>query len=163
MLINILYVCFAAMFLTIVFTICGINLFIQMITVNMHLTRPPRVVPKWLKIMRNCLSLRIACRDNVEQQTTDREAPLSDLQVSVVAQRQADKMSPAGADTALIDEIRVLSKKVKSDAEDNALSEEWKSIADFVNAFFLCLSVIAQILTATVCFGIFPILDYSPM
>ena len=151
------------MFLTCVFSICGINLFIQMITVKMHLTRPPRAVPQWLKTLRNCLSLRFACRDNIEQQTTNREVPLSDLQVSAVAQKQVDKKSPAGTDAALIAEIRVLSKKVKSDAEDDALSDEWKSFADFFNTFFLCLSMTAQLITAAVCFGIIPILDHSPI
>ena len=146
------------MFLTIVFSICGINLFIQMITVNMHLTRPPKAVPKWLKNLKSFLSCHFKCRDLI----TDEKPILPEVQDPSLTQKQEDKTSAAGPDAKLVDEIRVLSNKVKSDEEEDALSEEWKSIADFFNTFFFYLSMTAQMVTATVCFAILPALDYSP-
>ena len=160
---HIAFLYIVAIYLSIIFTTCGLNLLIQMITVNLHHVRPLRAVPKWIQLVNNCLSFRCDCfKCKALTDVTPENRQISDVQLYTVdpnTTKQADDNSAARTDAGLLDEIRVWRKKVKCDEEEAALSEEWKSVAHHLNRLFLFVCIATQIIIALLCFVVLPNAD----
>ena len=83
------------------------------------------------------------------------QMPMDDLEFnSTEYTKNTNSMKTAGV--AAMKEIRVLSKKVQSTEEENALIDEWKLVADTCNRFLFYLSVSVQIMLVIICFGVVP-------
>ena len=147
-----------ALYLTITVTICGANILIQMMLMNMHYVTPIRPVPRWLQIVRGILSCRFSRHRGDVDPTNGPKDPELDAGVAV------DKVDANNfdMDSALLKEILVLSEKVKSDEKENAMAEEWKEIANLLDRLLFYIFIVYQVAMAIVCFGIVPAMQPKP-
>ena len=146
---------FVATYLTTIMTICGINLLIQLLLMKLYHVRPIRPLPKWLKFLRSCLWCLIRHPVHHVIKMHGSQVPMDDLEFnSTEYTKNTNSMETVGV--AAIKEIRVLSKKVHSTEEENALIDEWKLVADTCNRLFFYMSVSVQIMLVIICFGVVP-------
>ena len=143
----------AAMYLTITVTICGLNLLMQIMLLKMHHVTPIRPVPRWMKITKDILSCRFCCRRGEVDPNHDSKVPEAEAGATVVNDVESNDFD---LDTALLREIKILSKKVISDDEENAMAEEWKDIAKRIDTWFFYVFIVFQVVMAIICFGILP-------
>ena len=139
-------------YLTITVAICGSNVLIQMMIMNMYHVTPLRPVPRWLRTTKDVLSCRCCRRRGEVQPSPDQKVPEPEAGVIVDEAESKDSES----DLLLLNEIRVLSEKVKSDEKENAMAEEWKEIAKLLDWWFFTMFALFQFIMAIVCFGILP-------
>ena len=149
---------FVAIYLTIIMTICGVNLLIQLLLMNMYYVRPIRPLPKWMKIVRNCLAFLVRIPSRQVQEMYNAPILMDDLKLDLTndSKNTGTLSSMEKMGLAAIKELRILSKKVQSTEEQTRLIEEWKLTAIICNRFFFYLSVSVQVTILIICFITIP-------
>ena len=149
---------FVAIYLTIIMTICGVNLLIQLLLMNMYHARLIRPLPKWMKIVRNSLAFLVRIPSRQVQEMYNAPILTDDLKLDLTidSRNTGTLSSKEKMDLAAIKELRILSKKVQSTEEQTRLIEEWKLAAIICNSFFFYLSVSVQVTILIICFITIP-------
>ena len=148
---------FTGIYLSVVSTISGIHVLMQMVLVNMCHVRPIREVPKPLKMVQKYISCRLMS-DVTEVQPPNDGNEIQPVTDELSIGEDKSNVHPANEISSILNCTQVLSDKVKSEEKEKALLQDWKSIADTFDRCFSCLSLIAQLLMTIICFGILPTL-----
>ena len=157
---NCLYDFYAAIYLTTVSTICGFNVLVQMILINMHHVRPVGEVPRLLRMVQNLISCRQFKHAKEVQPANDENGNENETVIEQRSTRENNsKLHSVNESPDTLHYVQVLCDKVESERKENALLQDWKLTADTFDRFFSCLFLLAQMVTTIVCFGILPHLD----
>ena len=153
------YFSFPAIYLTSIVTICGINVLIQIMIMKLHFVSPVREVPKFLKMVHQC----ICCLSSPDGKAANPNNNIIEKETGSEEHGEVDDHTKrsTNANSDLLNDIRVLSDKVRIDEKNDALLQEWKSIADTFDRLFACVFVLGQIAAVIICFGILPFAWYS--
>ena len=155
---------FAAIYLTIVMTICAINLLIQILLMPTPNGIPLAIQSRWLNTVKNCQTTRLvnSAKQPPQKHDEGRNRNYGSKVSSVDNFKGNEKCSPSKAKHGVTtDEEYSVSSSAKPHDEENTPIEEEKLIAERFCRFLFYLSIAVKFILNMVCFVILPAVKHE--